>query len=177
MLDVINGPVSSATLFTGTATATVGSLSTAEVSVVPTGTGSMTLAANTLIVGRSLQLAITGYCKSNGDSITLRFKFGSTVLVTVALATPTALTTNSPFLLTYRLTCRTVGATGTVIGQGHFYHFDGGSAFKNAAGSATTATVTVDTTASNLVDATVQFGASSANNVINTTTAILQVLY
>jgi hypothetical protein len=175
MLPEVVTPASSATLFAQTASvASAGASSTAEATLFSTGIRTKTLAANQLAPGRSIRVALTGICRLNNDSITLRLKAGATTVVSMVDATPGTAASDTPFILAFVLTCRTAGASGTVIGQGHFI------APINAAnirlGSVHTSTTTLDTTASQALDCTVQFGASNAGNYITVTNVAIEAL-
>ena len=83
--------------------------------------------------------------------------------------------TNEVWEVSYILTCRTTGASGTVIGQGHF-EFDNSTNSGLFEGMPATGTTTIDTTASQAVSVTVEWGAADAANTISCTNLILEVL-
>ena len=152
--------------------------STSETTLIGTGTGTATLAANFLTVAKTIKVRMWGFYGTKASpvgALTIRFKYGSTTLVTLS-PTLTVSLTNQPFNLEFELTCRTTGATGTVFAQGE-------GKFYSAAGTAglisgvTTATTTIDTTASSKIDITAQWATSNASNTITSTNYSMEVLY
>lgn len=140
----------------------VGTVSiTSAVAIANTETvvASATIASG-LVAGSTF--AVKGYGRltsgASGGSSIFRFRIGTSTLAGNIAATLTianaTLVTNAPFKLEMLVTVRTSGATGTVIGN---VAVNGGitGAFTAVADvSATSATVVVDTTVSNLVELT-----------------------
>lgn len=159
-------------LFTQTASGTVASTAS-ETTLVSTGQGSVTLAAAYLTnVGRSILIRAAGVISDTGvtPTITFRFKLGSTTLcASAALATP-GTDANVAWSMEALFTVRTTGATGTVFAQGKVFYG------LTEAPMVTTATVTIDTTASLAVGLTAQWSASAAGNTITSTDLTVQVI-
>jgi len=159
-----------ACIFRQTATVTFAS-TTAETTLLGAGAGSATLAANQLVAGSTIRVVVEGYVGNTvANTIRIRLKIGAnTVLDTTALA-GAGLSANYPFRMELVYTVRTTGAGGTGIGQ-LIWTYWGGSSYGpfNAVAYVVTATSTVDTTASNAVNATWQFGTSSAGNTMTVT--------
>lgn len=162
-------------IFTPTASKTIAS-SVAETSLFGTGLGSLTIPANFLIVGRSLRVKLFGYFGTTGTP-TLNIKAllgGSTVCSTGAIATSGTIS-NRYWEAEIVLTCRTIGVSGTVIGQGLFT-YDNSTQAGKAVGLVATATTTVNTTGTLALDVTATWGASSASNTITCTNATVEVI-
>jgi hypothetical protein len=163
----------SSAIFTQTATTTI-SNSTSELTLFSTGRGSLTLPANFLTVGKTLKVRLIGWVNaSSNPDLTLKLKYGATN-ISNDTHTMSSTDNNSMFTLDYLITCRTVGASGTVFAQGTvtYERTDDLHQILNAK----TATVTIDTTASNTIDLTGQFSSASVNNNVNITNAIVEVI-
>jgi hypothetical protein len=75
------------------------------------------------------------------------------------------------------ITCRTTGATGTVIGQGYFQHAQApGSTAADHYEMPNTGATTIDTTAGGALDVTAQWGTADAGNTITSTNMTIEVL-
>jgi hypothetical protein len=91
---------------------------TDETTMFGTGVGSLTVPANSLVVGRTYRIKMKGYVSgTNGDTSTLKAKLGGVELATSTATWQTLTDVN--FVLEFDFTCRTTGATGTVIGNGY----------------------------------------------------------
>lgn len=102
---------------------------------------------------------------ASASSITIRAKLGGTTLATVTVTTPASAQTNSSLSLDVDLILATTGVSGTWRGELR-------GAKSDAAGGTTallnvpTAAITKDSTVSNTLEITVQWGAASASNVV-----------
>lgn len=163
-------------VFTQTATVTVANTVT-ETTLVGSGVGTTTLPAAFFVAGKTIRVRARGYRSTEsiiGGAITLKVKAGSTALATCIEPMASVNLTSEEWTLEYEFTCRTTGASGTVIGQGTvgFATEDGFSirALKN------TATVTIDTSASQAVSVTAQWDSADAANTISCTNLTVEVL-
>lgn len=129
-----------------------------------------TIPANELYQGQMITVQLFGlYSSANGaDTCTLRFKIGSTTIISVV--TPANLVTNAPISAEYTFTVRSTGATGTVISYGEVYLDNTG------ASSASTATTTVDTTTSNNLVVTAQWSNALAGNTVTAQQAVTKFI-
>lgn len=162
-------------LFTATADATVGNTTT-ETTLFGSGSGSLTLSANYLTTGKTVAVRMWGYITTNvTPTFRLRLKLGSTVIAdSVAVATPNIGATARPFIVDAIITCRTTGATGTVMAQVEYLIGGTASSLTVATeGSETNAAVTIDTTATQAVDLMATWGAANAQNTVTVTNACL----
>lgn len=160
--------------FIATADATVGNTTT-ETTLLGSGVGSLTLAANSLVVGRSVVVRMEGYITTNATPLfRIRTKLGSTVVAdTTSVATPSMGTAQS-ITVNVVLTCRSTGGSGTVMTQTD-YVFSGTTTHAKYA-SQTSATVTVDTTASQVLDVMATWGTAHAGNTLTITNSLVTTL-
>jgi hypothetical protein len=119
--------------------------------------GSRTLPANFLVAGKTLRVSIRGYFSTaaTAGSCLPKLSLGTTVVAAAAAGRTLASSrTGELWEATIWLTCRTTGASGTVVAQGRM----------NTAASASSdtpiempnsSTVTLDTTASQAVNFTI----------------------
>lgn len=172
-----HGDATAVTLFTQTANANF-SGTASETTLVGTGAGSATLAANYLAAGKTIRLRAWGYYSTKGAAaglITFRFKLGTTVVVASAAVALTNGETNVFWRAECELSCRSVGATGTVFGQGWFSLSQAGAIVTFPFGPST-GTATIDTTATQAVSLTAQFGTADASNGITCTNLSIEGL-
>lgn len=165
-------------LFASTADGTV-TATASETTLVGSGVGSLTLAADLLAPGTVLRGTFYGThtTPASPTTVTFRAKLGSSVIVVSAAVTPTANLTGRSFNGTFLISCRTAGATGTVRGQGQLnfctlttYTLPRTAEFQS------TADVTVDTTGTLAVDLTAQLGAGNSDSytITNFTLEVLK---
>lgn len=167
----------STVLFTGTATKTIVNTGT-ETSSIPTGVGTLTIPANFLVAGKTLRLSGGGIFSTllTPGNLTIKMKLGATVIASNVVSNLLASASNNAFQFSATITCRTTGATGTILVDGNASYDTGtlsrGFAALNNTGSATS----IDTTASQLIDVTLQWTTASTSNTISTTNARVEVL-
>lgn len=159
-------------LFTQTSSATVANTVT-ETTIIGSGVGSVTLPANFFVAGKTIRLRGYGFHSTTGSpTVRLRIKLGSTtILDTTAINSHVA--TDAQVDWEGIITCRTTGATGTVIGQGFYQEFQNPDV---SIGMVNTTTTTIDTTSSLAVNATIEWGTADVGNTITVTNLILEVL-
>ena len=162
-------------LFAQTADKTVANTGT-ETSLIGTGQGSVTLPADFFSVGKTIRFRWLGYNSTTSPAGTLifRVKLGASTIMATATNTATNNLANNRVEIFGEITCRSVGASGTVHGQGSVIR----ATAANAASRwqmVKTSTSTVDTTGSLLFDITVQWGTASASNTMTMTNGILEV--
>lgn len=160
-------------IFTQTATRTI-SNTTTETSLFTTGVGTLTLPANMLAVGKSLRIKLAGLVTTTGVNAPLRLYLGGVLLATSDTLNFASITDRA-WHIDVLLTCRSTGATGTVIAQGIFWYQVATVAI-NGLGLAMTGTGTVDTTTALAIDLTAQWSAASASHSLRCTNAVVEVL-
>lgn len=166
-------------IFTQTADQTVTNTTT-ETTALGTGVGTKTLPANFFVPGKTIRLRVGGVYSTPGlstPSVIVRVKYGSTVLASVTttslLSGASALRFDGEVLIT----CRTTGATGTVITDGDIEYLTGITGTLaveplNNSGN----TTTIDTTTSNALDVTVQWDSATATRIAKATACFIEVL-
>ena len=172
-LDAARLPALALRQFSQTATTTFAS-NTGENSLVSTGVGSATLAANQLVAGSVIRISARGYGQRGSGVVAFRVKIGGTTVLSVTGAGP-AWGANGMFHLQCEIPVRTTGATGTVYGQGSVTV--GSSAITtNEMGLVATGTSTIDTTGTLAIDVTCQFSVSLGTNTVTCTGLLIEVI-
>jgi hypothetical protein len=158
-------------LFSQTADATVANTTT-ETTIFGTGQGSLTVAANHLTAGKSVRIKLRGRWSTTTPAPTMnvRFKIGGTTYNATGVVALFQTVTDGLFEIDIVLTCRTAGSGGTCVSTVNAM-FNGGAAGVRQMYDATPDTTTIDTTATNTLDVTVQWGTASAQNTITSLTA------
>ena len=185
LMDYLNGIQAThpRILFTSTANGTCGNTAS-ETTIVGAGVGMMTLPANYLVAGKTLRLTIYGAYSTKAatpGTLVIKVKLGTTIILALPATTVTVALTKVPFVIDAIITCRTVGATGTVIGQGDLFLATatvqtGISYMLPNQGSDALTAVVKDTTASILVDVTATWSLADAANTISSTNVVFETL-
>ena len=163
-------------LFVQTATGTVAN-TVSETALTSTGVGSLTLPANFFIAGRTIRIWGQGFHSTTGTpTIRIKIKLGSTIIADTGAQTSTA-ASNNWIVVNADITCRTVGASGTIFTQGEYREASTSPSSFNLFALSNTATTTIDTTASQALSVTAQWGTASASNTISMTNFTMEVLY
>jgi hypothetical protein len=152
-------------LCTTSAAATIAS-STTETTLFGTLVGSKTFAAASFfVVGKKTPVEAWGVFGTTATPTgRFRLKLGATTIIDSTAITLPNTVTNMWWHFKGTITCRSVGASGTVIASGVVYYGAAGTLLHMP--MVATAAVTVDTTASQILDLTFQWGASDALNTI-----------
>jgi len=165
----------SGVIFTQTGDQTIGNTTT-ETTLINGGVGTLTLPANFLIVGKAIRVRIRGIISNTGTpNFTVKAKLGSTVIATSGLVTMSKNITDKYFDCEVLLTCRTTGASGTVIGTGKFEHDATGNQAETY-GIITTSAVTVATTASQAINITFEWGTADVANTLTTQVGVVEII-
>jgi len=177
VLPVANGGTgttrtASTTHFNSTASSAAVTNTTTPTTIIGTGVGSLTLAANFFTAGKSIRITVTGtpFNTSVTPNITFTLVIGGTSYPIVC--TPTASQTNG--IVTYEafVTCRTTGASGTfAVWERVQMAYAGLSTFVGA-----TTAGTINTTVSNAVNVTATWANASASNSITGIQALIEVI-
>jgi hypothetical protein len=155
-------------LYTQTETGNNVTASTTESSIVGGGLGTLTVPANGFQVGDSFHAIIKGHISSaNNQTLRIRVKSGSVLLADTGLITLPQITSKH-FKLDIDFTVRALGSAGSssIVSGGEFtYSKDASNAFEGSNFSVENNT-TFNTTISNTLDITVQWGSNNASNSI-----------
>jgi hypothetical protein len=148
---------------------------TSELTLIDGGVGTLTIPPNAFSVGDSFLASMTGIISSaNNETIQIKVKSGLSILGDSGLITLPQ-TTVKHFDLRIVFTVRQIGAAGTasIAVAGEFtYSKDASNAFEGDDFS-TINTTTFDTTTSNTLDITAQWGSAKSANIIYSEVFIL----
>lgn len=152
--------------FAQTSSVTVGNTTT-ETTVTSTGQGTLTLPANFFTVGKTLEYVFSGFYTTTGTpTLNFKFKYGSTVYVATGTVTLPAIGSNSLFVGRIKVTCRTVGASGTIFVQGYL---DYRGTTVTLAQMVSTSAQTINTTTTQAATLTAQWGTANVANTLTLT--------
>jgi hypothetical protein len=152
--------------------------STTETDISGSGQGTLTLPANFFSTsGKTLRIKVWGYYGTDVSAPTIRIKikFGSTVILDTGAQTATASVTNQGWDVEGLITCRTAGASGTVIAQG-LARLSTSAIAAVLWDMETTGTTTIDTTATQAVTISWQWGTNHANNTASNSNMLLEAV-
>lgn len=148
-----------------------------ETAITGTGVGSLTIPANFFKAGRTLKVHGIGfYGAAASPTIQVKLKFGSTVVLDTGVVTSPDAGQNV-FWIDGIITCWTTGAGGTVQAQGAFTQENNsntGAPF--IWGMLNNSTVSIDTTASQTISITIQWGTAAGANTLTLPTLIIESL-
>lgn len=147
---------------------------TTETTLVSTGNGNATLEANFLNPGRKIRVKASGFYSNTGTpTLRIKVKFGSVIILDTTAFTTIVGAANNQWDLEGIITVRSSGASGTVIGQGTVSFNTSGTAAQIVQ-MVNTSTVIVDTTVTNTVTVTAEWGTASSSNTITCTDLTLE---
>jgi hypothetical protein len=151
-------------LYAQTADSATVTNTTAETTIIGTGVGSLSVAANGFSIGDSFLGRIVGHISSkNNDTIRIKIKSGSVILGDTGVVTMPQ-TTTKHYTVDLNFTVRTIGAAGVAsiaTGMVFTYSKDASNAFEGY-NSTIINNTTFDTTSTNTLDVTVEWGAADA---------------
>lgn len=129
--------------------------------------------ANFFIEGRQLLVRLRGFHSASGNpNIRIRIKLNSTVVLDTG-SVNSGNSTNSYFDIDGVINCRTVGSSGTVMGQGFYLEAGGGAGHLQMVNLSP---ITLNTTIAQTLDITVQWGTASASNTLTATNGYIMIL-
>ena len=163
-------------LFAQTGNSTTVSATTTETSIVGAGVGTLTFPANGFQVGDSFHAKIGGVISAaNAELLTVRIKNGASTLATLG---PIDFTTTTSEFWEFEIdfTIRSLGASAILQSNGQFTYVDSGGS-GTYLGSGFNTNTTIDTTSSNSLDITVQWGSTNASNAIMSDIFYLKKVY
>lgn len=165
-------------MFTQTATTTVTNI-TSPTSIMGTGVGTTTLAANTLVVGRAIRFKMDGYIKAaSNPNLNILVYLNSTVIATNANTSITSIGspgTQTKFSIEFIFTCYSTGSGGTIWTQGGFGYNTApqGLAYQQMVNTNPT---TINTTIAQTIDVKLVWGIASTNDSLTSTSTIIEIL-
>jgi hypothetical protein len=158
--------------------------SATETSILGTLIGTKSLPADFFTPGKTLRFRAWGFWATDAtaaQTLTMRIRIGGMGGTIMAATSPIACATlvaNRIWRVEIDLTCRTTGATGTVMSQGGFWTPDSVSAITNDfwAPMVATTSVTLDTTVANNFEFSADWNSADPGDTITCTNATLEVL-
>jgi hypothetical protein len=166
-------------LFAQTGDSVAVSATTVETTIIDGGVGSLSVPVNGFNIGDSFKVAMGGiFSNANNETIRLRVKSGSVDLADSGVQTLST-HANDIFKLEITFTIRNIGGPGTasLISFGSFQTIKKNSADINGFGFELNNNTTFDTTISNTLDITVEWGSNNASNSIKSQTLVLNKIY
>ena len=166
-------------LFAQTANSTPITNTTVETSLINGGVGSLSVPANAFKVGDSFRVITAGVLNAaNNQTIRIRVKSGSIVLLD-SLAQNITNITNDVFSLNLDFTIRQLGGAGvaSIVSLGTFHYAKTSNATVQGFAFNIVNSTAFDTTISNTLDVTVQWGAANVGNSIYSDIFILNKTY
>ena len=177
---ILSGTAQTGNVVTGAAAANVtktASNTTSETTLVPTVSGSMTIPANGLVVGATYRLHATGTINNTSTpTLEIRAYIGSAVVGDTGAVNTVSLSGNNEWTVDENFTCQSTGSSGTVYAQGEFDYFSAATT-KNFEPMANSSATTVNTTTTELVKITGQWGTAASGDSIICTNLTLERVY
>ena len=176
--DTFNGKKVNIGEFVGTGSTVVLTNSTVETSLVPTGVGSLTFLANTVQIGDTYRLFVSGNLEtdSKDEEITLRLKFGSTEIINTAFLELSEVMVPMCFEIESEFTFKTIGAISFLNTSLKFSYVkdDGDNDYRAQLKCEQT---NPDSTVNNTIDLTGEWLNALAGNVISVNMFSLHKIY
>jgi hypothetical protein len=167
-------------LFAQTANSTIITNTTVESSLINGGVGTLTIPANGFSVGDSFRAVFGGVMNANNNqNIRIRVKAGSIVLLDSGAQNLGSSVINDVWSLNIDFTIRAIGAAGvaSIVTLGSFHYTKTNNASVQGFGFNTVNSTTFDTTISNALNVTAQWGTASSGNNIYSDIFILNKIY
>lgn len=167
-------------LFSQTGNSAVVTGTDVETTVIDGGVGTLTVGANQFSVGDSFRADFGGVMNAaNNQTIRVRVKAGSSVLLDSGVQNLTSSITNDIWSLSVNFTIRQLGAAGvaSIVSLGRFNYTKINNGAVEGFGFNTVNNTTFDTTISNTLDVTVQWGSNNPGNSIYSDVFVLNKIY
>jgi hypothetical protein len=167
-------------LFAQTANSTIITNTTAESSLINGGVGTLSIPANAFAVGDSFRAVVGGVMNAaNNQTIRIRVKTGSIVLLDSGPQNLGSSVINDVWSLNVDFTIRQIGTAGvaSIVSLGGFHYTKTNNASVQGFGFNVVNNTTFNTTVSNTLDITVQWGAANAGNNIYSDIFMLNKTY
>ena len=177
--EFVNSKIIPNGLFAQTGNSNIITNTTVESSLVNGGVGTMSVPANGFTVGDSFRAIVGGVLNStNNQTIRIKVKTGSIILLDSGAQTISNIS-NDVFSLNVDFTIRKIGAAGvaSIVSLGAFHYTKTSNASIEGFAFNVVNNTTFDTTISNTLDITVQWGAANPGNSIFSDIFILNKTY
>jgi hypothetical protein len=177
----IPGPAATTNLglFAQTANSTAITGTNVETTLINGGVGTLTVPANGFNIGDSFRAVVAGVLSAaNNQTIRIKVKTGSVILLDSGLQ-PITNITNDVFSLNIDFTIRALGAAGvaSIVSLGTFHYVKTVNAATQGFAFNVVNSTTFDTTISNTLNITVQWGSNNAGNSIYSDIFMLSKTY
>lgn len=167
-------------LFAQTANSTIITNTTVETSLINGGVGSLIVPANAFSVGYSYRAVFGGVINANNNqTIRIRVRTGSILLLDSGLQNLGSSVIDDVWSLNIDFTIRQIGTAGvaSIVSLGSFHYTKTNNASVQGFGFNVVNSTTFDTTISNTLDVTAQWGSASTGNNIYSDIFILNKTY
>jgi hypothetical protein len=167
-------------LFSQTGNSITVSGTTTESTLIGGGVGTLSVTSNGFSIGDSFRGDFGGVISaSNNETIRLRVKTGSVILLDSGVQTLTSSVSNAIFTLSLNFTIRNVGVAGVadIVTLGRFSYAKTNNATVEGFGFNTVNNTTFNTTINNTLEVTIQWGSASSLNQIFTDVFTLNKIY
>lgn len=167
-------------LFAQTGNSTPISGTTTETTLINGGVGTLTVPANGFQIGDSFRAVFGGVINAaNNQTIRIRVKAGSVVLLDSGIQSLTNSIVNDVWSLNIDFTIRQLGAPGvaSIVSLGSFHYVKTSNASTQGFAFNVVNNTTFNTTISNTLDVTVQWGSTNAGNSIYSDIFVLNKIY
>ena len=167
-------------LFAQTANSTIITNTTVESTLINGGVGTLTVPANGFSVGDSFRAVFGGVVNAdNNQTIRIRVRTGAVLLLDSGLQNLGSSVIDDVWSLNIDFTIRQTGAAGvaSIVSLGSFHYTNTNNASVQGFGFNVVNSTTFDTTISNTLDVTAQWGAASTGNNIYSDIFILNKTY
>ena len=151
-----------------------------ETTLINGGVGTLTVPANGFTVGDSFRVLMGGVIDAgNNETIRIKVKAGSTILLDSGIQTLTSAVTNDIWSLNVDFTIRQIGAAGvaSIASLGRFTYLKTNNGAFEGFGFNTVNSSSFNTTISNTLDITATWGSTDPENSIYSDVFILNKTY
>ena len=167
-------------LYAQTANSATVTNTTTETTIIGTGVGSLSVPANGFAVGDSFRAILGGAINAtNNQTIRIRLRTGSVLLLDSGLQNLGSAVTDDVWSLNVDFTVRQIGTAGvaSIVSLGSFHYTKTNNASVQGFGFNVVNNTTFNTTVSNTLDITVEWGSASTGNNIYSDTFVLNKIY
>jgi hypothetical protein len=167
-------------LFAQTANSTIITNTTVESSLINGGVGTLTVPANGFSVGDSFRAVFGGVMNAdNNQTIRIRMRTGSVLLLDSGLQNLGSAVIDDVWSLNVDFTIRQIGAAGvaSIVSLGSFHYTKTNNASVQGFGFNVVNNTTFDTTISNVLNVTAQWGSANTSNNIYSDIFVLNKTY
>ncbi len=167
-------------LFSQTENSTIVSGTTTESSIIGPGVGTLSVPSNGFTIGDSFRADFGGVMgAANNQTIRVRVKSGNAIFLDSGIQTLSSSVEDAIFTLSINFGIRNIGAAGVanIVTLGRFSYAKTNNATVEGFGFNTVNNTTFDTTITNTLDVTIEWGSNNASNHIYTDLFTLNKIY